>query len=171
MTADEYLTVLRERLSAQYNHESPRVIGNRVYPLYAHSKLEASKYFLHRKIAYEHIEINEHVIFEVAPSHVLPEDVEGFVSRLKAMIGELVHPSDIHMSSALCGVLVSSQGFSDAAIKTLTRTSFSKNFRFGLHGWCFLRLLGVDLESGQVWANRRGKEVISAYRPGRAFDS
>ena len=92
--------------------------------------------------------------------------MDAFVLDLKRAVDELVKPSHEHMSSAITGVLVAEQGFAPEAVRRVTKSGFTRNFWLGLHGWCFLRLLGIDLSTGQTWANRRGKEVVRAYSPG-----
>jgi hypothetical protein len=169
VTADEYLAILRERLAVQFNLESSRFIAGNTYPLYAYSKLEANKYILHRKIAYERFEVYEHVLCRVSGSQTTPEEISSFVAELRGAVRELVRPSSDHMSTAMTGVLVAERGFQQPAVERLTKAGFNVSFWFGLQGWCYLRLLGVDLATGEVWANRRGKEVMSAYRPGTAL--
>lgn len=166
MTADEYLALLRERLAASYSVEGPRQLGGILYPLYARSQVVAGKYILHRSITYERMELNEHVLCRPLATPVTQEEVTSFVEQLKRLVGELVQPSHEHMSSALTGVLIAERGFTPEAARKVGKSGFTTHFWLGLQGWCFLRLLGVDLAAGQTWANRRGKEVMSAYNPG-----
>lgn len=167
MTADEYLALLSERLAASYNVETHRRLGDVPCPLYACSSVVSGKYVLHRSMTYERIESNEHVICRTLPGPVMEEQVTSFIEELRALVGELVKPSHEHMSSALTGVLVAERGFAPEAARRVARSGFTRHFMLGLRGWCFLRLLGVDLSTGNVWANRRGKEVMGAYSPGK----
>ena len=165
MRPDEYLALLTTKLAASYNVETSKQLGTHCYPLYAKSHVIATKYIFHRSMAYERMELDEHVLAQSFSEPVTPGDVSNFVNDLKGLIGHLVHPSYEHMSSALTGVLIAERGFTPEAAKKVTGASFTKHFWFGLRGWCFLRLLGIDLASGQVMANRRGKEVVKAYSP------
>ena len=167
MTAEEYLALLKERLAGNFDVEAARPLAGAVYPLYARSRVVAGRYFLHRSITYERIEINEHVLCRVLPGPATMDQVCSFVDELKGLPGRLVRPTYEHMSSAITGVLISESGFEPPAVGKLTRSGFTKHFWLGLRGWCFLRLLGVDLATGQIWANRRGKEVINGYVPGQ----
>ena len=166
MTADEYLASLRERLAGGYDVDPDPILGGRRYSLYARSKVVASKYVLHRSISYERMEMYEHVLCDVLPSSATATDVDSFVRDLKGLVDELVRPSYEHMSSALTGVLIAERGFASDAARKVAKSGFTRSFWLGLRGWCFLRLLGIDLATGQVWANRRGKEVMHAYTPG-----
>lgn len=166
LTPDAYLSLLRQRLSASYDIETQRTVGSILYPLYARSQLRIGQYLFHRSVTYERMELNEHVLCHVQLDPVTPEQVASFVEDLKRSVDELVTRSDEHMSSALTGVLIARAGFSPEAAHKVTKSGFTKHFRLGLQGWCFLRLLGVDLTTGHIWANRRGKEVMSAYSPG-----
>lgn len=166
MTIDEYLAVLRDRLSASYEVQAPWRLDDHSFSLYAHSRVVAGKYILHRKITYERMEVNEHVLIRSVREPVSAELVSTFVADLKGLVNELVRPSHEHMSTALTGVLVAESGFAPDAVRKLTRSGFTKHFWLGFRGWCFLRLIGIDLATGEVWANRRGKEVVKAYSPG-----
>lgn len=166
MTSDEYLALLIARLAASYDVEASKWLGGLRFPLYARSHVVAGKYILHRSITYERMEINEHVFVRVLPGPATPANVSSFVEDLKSLIGQLVQPSYEHMSSALTGVLVAEQGFTPEAAQKVARTNYTKHFWLGLRGWCFFRLLGIDLATGKVAANRRGKEVMNAYSPG-----
>lgn len=166
MTSDEYLGRLKERLLASYDVQMPRHIDGIHYPLYARSQVIAGQYILHRSITYERMELNEHVLCRIVEGPATSGSVLSFVGDLKAAAGSLVHPSSDHMSSAITGVLVAERGFSPEAVREGARSSFTRHFWLGLRGWYFLRLLGIDLATGQTWANRRGKEVMAAYSPG-----
>ena len=126
----------------------------------------AGKYIFHKSVTYETMELNEHVIVRVPEGPLTVEDVDCFVRDLKNAVDRLVQPTYDHMSTALTGVLVAEDGIARESARRITTAGFTRHFWLGLRGWCFLRLLGVDLASGQVWANRRGKEVSKAYSPG-----
>lgn len=165
MNSEEYLELLTMRLAASYNVEAPKQVGGLNFPLYARSHVVAAKYIFHRSVAYEQMEINEHVFARALTEPVSLEDVSSFVNDLKGLISHLVQPSYEHMSSALTGVLVAERGFAPEAAQRMARTNYIRHFLLGLRGWCFFRLLGIDLASGEVTANRRGKEVAKAYNP------
>lgn len=167
MTAAEYLALLHERLVDGYDVSKDRYLGSVHYPLYARSRVVAGKYFVLKSITYERIELNEHVVARTARNPITRAEVEAFVAELKALTRELVKPSSEHMSSAITGVIVAEQGFDAEAAKALQKCSYSKSYLFGWQGWCYLRLLGIDLLDDRVLANRRGKEVMAAYRPGK----
>jgi len=124
------------------------------------------KYIFHKSVAYEKMELNEHVFVRVLDHPLAIGDVEVFVHDLKMSIDQLVKPSYEHMSSAVTGILVSEAGIPPDAGRRLEKTGYTRHFWLGLRGWSFLRLLGIDLSRGQVFANRRGKEVLKAYSPG-----
>lgn len=165
MTPSSYLDLIAERLAGSYNREPPRDFGGCHFPLYARSHVVVGQYILHKALTYERMELNEHVLCHVLPQSPTPEQVSQIVRSLRDAVDRLVKPSHEHMSSALTAVLVSEHGFSPEAARKVESSGFTRHFRLGLQGWCFLRLLAVDLSSSTVWANRRGKEVITAYRP------
>ncbi|MGI5836249.1 MAG: hypothetical protein ACOX87_07125 [Chloroflexota bacterium] len=167
MKSEEYVDLLTARLAASYNVEKSKQLAGLSFPLYAKSHVVAAKYIFHRSVAYEQLEINEHVFVRVLPEPVTQVDVSCFVDDMKRLITHLVRPSYEHMSSAFTGVLVADSGFTPEATEKVAKTNYTRHFLLGLRGWCFFRLLGIDLASGQVAANRRGKEVMKAYNPGQ----
>jgi hypothetical protein len=110
-------------------------------------------------------ETNEYCLIEGHSAKIHASEVQEFTTFLVNAADELVKPHKEHMSSVVTGILVSEQGFDPQAIHLGTRFKHSRSFWFGLHGWYSICLLLVDLSSGRVYANSRGKEVMKSYQP------
>jgi hypothetical protein len=164
--ADSYLELLKRRLAGSYNVVPAPPLGVTGCSLYAHSHVVAGKYIFHKSVSYEKMELNEHIFARVLDHPAMVDDVEAFVRDLKASIDQLVKPSYEHMSSAITGVLIASEDVPPEVGRKIEKVAYTRHFWLGLRGWSFLRLLGVDLSKGRVYANRRGKEVLKAYTPG-----
>ena len=133
--------------------------------LYARSHVRSEKYILSKKAVLGAIETNEYCLVEGHSSMIHAPEVQDFTTFLVNAAGELVKPHKEHMSSVVTGILVSEQGFAPEAIHIGTRFKHSRDFWFGLRGWYSVCLLLVDLSSGQVYANSKGKEVMKSYQP------
>lgn len=133
--------------------------------LYARSHVRSEKFFLTKKAILGAFETNEYCLVECHSANIYAPEVKDFTAFLVNAAGELVKPYKEHMSSVVTGILVSEQGFAPEAIHIGTRFKHSRDFWFGLRGWYSVCLLLVDLSSGQVHANSKGKEVIKSYQP------
>ena len=91
-------------------------------------------------------------------------EVEEFSQFLISSINKLSPPSVDTMSTILNGILVSTSGFSEEAIRFGEKFKFSKSFLLGIKGWCDIRLILVDLKEEKLYSNKKGTEVLSAYK-------
>ena len=92
------------------------------------------------------------------------KEVEKFSQLLISSINKLSPPSTDTMYAVLNGVMISDSGFSEDAIRFGEKFSFSKSFLLGIKGWHDIRLILVDLNNNKLFSNKKGKEVISAYK-------
>jgi len=165
MKLEEYLETLRRKYEAYFDICPDYSILGRKLDLYARSHVRSEKFFLTKKVTLAAFETNEYCLVEGHSAKVYAPQVKDFTIFLVSAAGELVKPYKEHMSSMVTGILVSEQGFDPEAIHIGTRFKHSRDFWFGLRGWCSVCLLLVDLSSGQVYASPKGKEVIKSYQP------
>ena len=140
------------------------VLGRRL-DLYACSHVRSENYILTKKAVLAAWETNEYCLVDGQSAKVSAPMVRHFTAFLVNAADELVKPHKEHMSSMVTGILVSEQGFDPEAVKIGTRFKRSRSFWFGLRGWYSICLLLVDLSSGQVSTNSKGKEVMKSYQP------
>ena len=165
MKLQEYLEILRGKYEAYFDiYPDYSVLGRRL-DLYACSHVRSEKFIATKKITLGAWETNEYCLVEGHSAKVYAPQVQDFTAFLVNTAGELVKPHKEHMSSVVTGILISERGFDPEAIHIGTRFKHGRSFRFGLRGWYSVCLLLVDLLSGQVYANSKGKEVIKSYQP------
>ena len=161
----EYLETLRRKYEAYFDiYPDYSILGRRL-DLYARSHVRSEKFFITKKVTLGAWETNEYCLVEGHSTEIYAPQVQDFTAFLVNAAGELVKPHKEHMSSVVTGILISEQGFDPTAIRIGRRFKHSRSFRFGLRGWYSVCLLLVDLLSGQVYANSKGKEVIKSYQP------
>jgi len=165
MKLEEYLETLRHKYEAYFDIYPDCPILGRKLDLYARSHIRSEKFFITKKVALGAWETNEYCLVEGHSANIYAPQVQDFTTFLVNAAGELVKPHKEHMSSVVTGILVSEQGFAPEAIHIGTRFKHSRDFWFGLRGWYSVCLLLVDLSSGQVYANSKGKEVMKSYQP------
>lgn len=165
MKLEEYLETLRRKYEAYFDiYPDYSMLGHRL-DLFARSHARSEKFILTKKAVLGAFETNEYCLIEGHSAKVPAPRVRDFTTFLVNAADELVKPHEEHMSSIVTGILVSEQGFDPEAIQIGTRFKRSRSFWFGLRGWYSICLLLVDLSSGQVRTNSKGKEVMKSYQP------
>ncbi len=163
MEAGGYLQEISERLSRYFDISRDYLYKDMEYQLKARSFIRNEKYLGSKKLTLYAYENNEHCLLK----HYSQLDVGGlerFLDNLKAYTMENVKPHDEHMLSIVNGVILMAD-FDNAEIqREIENYKFYKSFSFGLQGWVYQRLLLVNLNSGEVISNRRGREVAKFYK-------
>ena len=165
MKLEEYLKMLQARYEAYFDTSQDCSILGRTLNIYAHCHIRSEKFIVSRKAALGAWETNEYCLVEGHTAGLGATNIHDFAAFLVKAADELVKPHEEHMSSIVSGILVSERGFEPEAVRIGTRFKHESSFWFGIRGWCSVRLLLVDLSSGQVYASRKGKEVIKIYQP------
>jgi len=150
-------------LSRYFDISRNEEIAGRTLDLVGRFKMRSEKYFFVKSLtlfAYE----NREIVLVEGDKEIDRSKAEEFANYLKDLIPLLVKPSEEHMSTTLTGVLVAEGGVAPEAQVWIERFRHSQNFKWLLHGWCDVRLLAVDLASGQVYSNKAGRAVKEAYR-------
>ena len=161
---ESYLKDLEERYKYYYEVERDKEISGVKVDIFAKSSTE---HF--RQVLTKNIKIDQHYTKEYAMVKSLSglgnkNEVEDFSQFLIFSINKLSPPSVDTMSTILNGILVSTSGFSEEAIRFGEKFKFSKSFLLGIKGWCDIRLILVDLKEEKLYSNQKGKEVLSAYK-------
>ena len=161
---ESYLKDLEERYEYYYEVERDKEISGVKIDIFAKSSTE---HF--RQVLTKNIKIDQHYTKEYAMVKSLSglgnkNEVEDFSQFLIFSINKLSPPSVDTMSTILNGILVSTSGFSEEAIRFGEKFKFSKSFLLGIKGWCDIRLILVDLKEEKLYSNKKGTEVLSAYK-------
>jgi len=162
-TLADYLECLAGRLSRYFDVSRNEEVAGRKLDLVGRFKVRSEKYFFVKSLtlfAYE----NQEIVLVEGDKKIDRSKAEEFGKYLKDLIPLLVKPSEEHMSTTLTGVLVAEKGVAPEAQVWVEHFRHSQNFKWLLHGWCDVRLLAVDLASGQVYSNKAGRAVKEAYR-------
>jgi len=161
----DYLAKLAQRLSGYFDVETDKILRDRKVDIFAAFRQTNEKYFFTRSIRVYGYNNYEYCIVQQLSETGQSADIAAFTGFLTELAEELVRPSAEHMSTYFTGILVSETGFSPEAVAAAQRFVYARNFAWGWRGWCDIRLILVDLGSGEVYANRKGKGVMRHYRP------
>lgn len=160
----EYLAELAKRYQAHYNVETGQIVAGKQLDIYAISIIEHFRNVITRKIKIDQYQEREMILVKGFDRLVQDEDIKEFSHFLINAAGKLVVPSLDVMSHTINGILVSSQGFSEEAIKTATKFRYGKTYCLGIKGWCDVRLLLLDIKNHSIYSNAKGKEITEIYR-------
>jgi len=131
--------------------------------LYAHFYQNNEKFFGSKRVNLWRMTTDEHCFLKIYDS-LDAAQVEDMVNALKLIISYVVKPSHDHMKTILTGVIITNNTVSSETIDYIEKFRYSQSFKFYLHGWCDLRLILINLSSGQVFTNKAGKEVLNFYQ-------
>ncbi|MDR1619371.1 MAG: hypothetical protein LBS18_01715 [Clostridiales bacterium] len=138
-----------------FDIEKPHAYGDRVVLAYAHFTQRMEKYVLvHRSKLYA-TESNEHVFFvhDRRLDEATWEAEKSFITQAER---DYVIPHSEHMYSYMSLVLLC-ESIDDKVKKLIKRFSFTRNYRFTLHGYSTVRVAALDLSDETIVTNRRGK--------------
>ena len=150
-------TELLERLLAahaeSFDIERDASFAGRNFDAHAQFRQDGERYVLTRRAKLWGISIFEHLLFQRI-DHLSEAVLEDLLTFMRT---EALEEID-HMTTYLSLVLIADSA-DEEALRTLKKTSFRKNFAFGLKGWTDLRLCAVDLARGKTVSNAQGKEL------------
>jgi len=161
---EAYLEDLEERYKYYYEVERNKEISGVKVDIFAKSSTEFFRQVLTKKIKIDQHYTKEYAVVKTLKRMGDKSEVEHFSKFIKSLVNELVNPSVETMSTILNGVLISASGFSEEAVSFAKKFKFSKSFLLGIKGWCDTRLILVDLKEEKLYSNKKGKEVLSAYK-------
>ena len=159
-----YLKDLEERYKYYYEAERDKEISGVNVDIFAKSSTEHFRQVLTKNIKIDQHYTKEYTMVKALSGLGNKNELKEFSQFLISSINRLSPPSVDTMSTVLNGVLVATSGFSEEAINFAKKFKFSKSFLLGIKGWCDIRLILVDLKEEKLYSNKKGKEVLSAYK-------
>jgi len=161
---EAYLKDLEERYKYYYKVERDKEISGVKVDIFAKSSTEHFRQVLTKNIKIDKHYTKEYAIVEALSGLGDENEVKEFSQFLISSINKLSPPSVDTMSTILNGILISTSGFSEEAVNFAKKFKFSKSFLLGIKGWCDVRLILVDLKEEKLYSNKKGEEVLSAYK-------
>ena len=150
MNTSEYLTLMRERLTAAFDFKEPPQGLNPQPALWAVHNRTSEKYFLSKSISLYTVNNDEYVGLYGCTDKIKETDIEAVFEQFKRLISEL--PTDEkHMSSIFTAALISEEEID---------LKFHKDFWFSLRGWADLAFILVDLKNEKIYSNSFGKRTV-----------
>ncbi|HOK20386.1 MAG TPA: hypothetical protein PK188_07845 [Thermosynergistes sp.] len=92
------------------------------------------------------------------------DNVINFAKWLTQEAHRRTRPNEEHMCTIITGAVISENTLDEDVKKFIKGFKHVKYHAFGLKGWQEVRLLAVDLSTGSVAANGRGRQVIDDFK-------
>ena len=169
MLGTELLETLLASYAECYDIQRDYPIQDAVYPAYAKFNVTSAKYVLMKKAELWRVNCFEHTFFSVVSS-LQTEDLQ----KLRRQITEYMEPQLVrsgakypppnHMYTFLTAIFISEGRVSPEVKKEVQRFRYFKNYLASIRGYSEARLLGFDLEAGEIFGNRAAKEMVKGYR-------
>ncbi|MBA1333647.1 MAG: hypothetical protein HPY66_0040 [Firmicutes bacterium] len=163
MNFENYICSLKDRLSRYFDLQEGFEFEGMEFDLYAKSFVRNEKYILSKRFTIYGFENNEYCLIKCA-EQVDDDAIDAFIDRIKSAVDRFIIPHEEHMSSIVTGVLVVGHTPGRQLINKVKKFKFHKGFAFGFKGWADIRLILVDLSTGEVVTNKKGRDVEKFYR-------
>jgi|Deesub1362A_J573_1020465.scaffolds.fasta_scaffold04300_4 arginyl-tRNA--protein-N-Asp/Glu arginylyltransferase len=171
MLSSNYLEKLKQSYRSFFDVYTDKKINDELFNIYAKSNIKNEKYLGTKSLKIWGYENNEHCLVKTYNNKIDEENIDELVHCLRGCINILVKPHLEHMLSVITCVVVTTEGYSEKAIRKAKKVKISRAFAFGFKGWCDVRLILVDLKHNAVYTNKKGREVINFYKPDRLLVS
>jgi len=163
MEVKSYLEEISNKLSKYFDINKDFMYKGIDYQLQANSFIRNEKYMGSKKLTLYAYENNEHCLIKHYKELTL-ESLNRFFEALTDYTLEKIVPHQEHMFSVVNGIILIDELTCPTIKKEIENHRFYKSFSFGLEGWVYQRVLLVDLSSGEVITNKRGREVVKFYK-------
>lgn len=160
----QYLQLLNRKYEKHFQVKNNENIMNREFDIYAKYTEATGRTFLTQKDIIDKFEVNEHCFIKTFETIDLCMAIE-LGEYFKSLTQSLVKPHKEHKSTNITGVLVSESAINNDIKQYIKKFKYSKYYKFYFRGWSDVRLIAVDLTSGTVISNKKGKEVEKIYLP------
>ena len=164
MDATAYFERLKDRYRGRFDvYESGHPLLDNGFDLLASYRMRGERYLLKKSVTLYGVEEYEHCLVRVLSGEATHDELASMTERLVQSIPHLVKPHPEHMRTCLTGVAIAETGSTPSALTYARRFRYNKSFRFGLHGWCHIRLVLVDLFNNVVAHHPWEKQLKTYY--------
>ena len=158
----EFLEILKDSYSAYYNIIPDAEAAGLPLAFRADFFSRAEQYWLSKKITVWANETNEYAYVFSQPSFD-----SGLIDRcIDFAIADMlpkVKPHKEHQYTNVKVIFVADR-FDEAARKAVQKRSFSKSYKFSLHGFTTLHAAAVDLSESRAYTNKAGNALADYFK-------
>lgn len=162
MEYDEYINFLQNKFNRYFDiKRNINILGIKIDMFAKYFERNGRTLITQKDVidAYE----NHEFCFIKCYENLSIDNIKEYENFLVEAVARYVKPHSEHMCTYVTGVMVSKDKVNDECTCEIKKFKYSKAFKFYLHGWCEVRLIVVDLASGNVITNSKGKSVKKVY--------
>lgn len=155
-----YLNLIKKVLMKNFKVEENKSICGEIIPLYGFWNEYFGRTFLGKDKIIDRFECNEHCIVKEL-KYISEDNINSFINLLKLGTSTLVKPHIEHKTTYVTGIVIyDNSKFIDESVKRkVRRFKYMKNYKLSIYGWSILRLVILDVQRGDVYYNKEGKEL------------
>ena len=157
-----FLETLRDSYSAYYDIFDGDAGSGLPLAFRASYSSRSEKYWLSKNIKVWANETNEHAYLFTAESFD-PQTVDRCIDFVLADGLPRVKPHKEHQYTNLAAIFIA-DSFDKATVKHIAKRSFSKSYKFSLHGYTELLTAAVETASGRTSTNPAGRGLETYFR-------
>lgn len=155
-----YLQQLLSSYESFFDIEENVTLDGRSYPATATFHSRSEKYILVKAAKLWAMEMNEYAFFSLADTLTLQDFLALKEDALQAGLAQ-IKPHSEHMYSYVSLVIIA-EGIDGDAMQAIKKTKYHKTFLFSLQGWMDLRIAVLDINTGKIYSNAKGRDLISS---------
>ena len=161
MDKSKYIELIRKRLEANFEIETPAVEDGETFLMIARHHNVSGRIFITKKDIIDKYETFETCYMKELQSSSLKE-IKNFFQLMAKKAADL-QPEKDHFYTDITGILVGS-AIPPGTESLLKNLKFEKSFRLFWRGFSKVRIVCVDLTDGTVYTNKMGKEIKKVYQ-------
>jgi hypothetical protein len=165
MDKEQYLRVLEKKHALYFDVFRDRRIGGEFFDIVAEFHARTERHLL--TMVMDAYEAHEYRMIKYYDKFSL-EETERFAQLLVGEAHRRARPNEEHMCTIVTGAAISGTPIEEDVKRFVKKFKHVKYHAFGLRGWQEVRLLAVDLSTGSVVANGRGRQVVDDFKVGEA---
>ncbi|KUK38934.1 MAG: Uncharacterized protein XD68_1510 [Synergistales bacterium 54_24] len=161
MDKEQYLRVLEKKHTLYFDVFRDRRVGDQLFDIVAEFHARTERHLL--TMVMDAYEAHEYRMIKCYDRFSL-EEAERFAQWLVGEVRRRARPNEEHMCTIVTGAAISENPIEEGVKQFVKKFKHVKYHAFGLRGWQEVRLLAVDLSTGSVAANGRGRQVIDDFK-------
>lgn len=160
MDKEQYLRVLEKKHTLYFDVSRDRKIGGELFDIIAEFHARTERHLL--TMVMDAYEAHEYRVIKCYDKLSLDE-AKHFAQWLVQEAYRRVRPNGEHMCTIITGAAISEGPIGEDVKQFVKKFKHVKYHTFGLKGWHEVRFLVVDLSTGNVVANGKGRQVVDDF--------
>ncbi|NOY78052.1 MAG: hypothetical protein GXO76_09315 [Calditrichaeota bacterium] len=156
---ENHLQKIKSRLTAYFDCEEKKRVGNYFWDLVAVSHRDTQRFFLQKHWVIDDYRVSEIHLYKIIPGKLSDREWGAFKEALLQAALERVTPGFHQMETLVYGIILTGQLPEEQLIREIRTFRKRKNFLLGIKGWLILQTALVVPDANQVVVRKSLKHV------------